>query len=627
VKLATCILRAQLTVHSSITSVNMTNPFATREPAIEGNGGLRIPQREAYAEMQKAAAVPVEVEREVAIVLPVGCGKSGCIALAPFAFKAKRTLVLAPGLTIADQLNNGFDPTNPDMFYTKSGALATGPFPEPVEIRGTTTNRADLDAAHVVITNIQQLQGAENRWLQNLPSDYFDLILIDEGHHNVADSWETLRAKFPAARIVNFSATPLRADGQLMSGRVIYSYPVARAIQEGYVKHLKAVVLNPRSLRYVRQTDGAELDVTLDEVRRLGEDDADFRRSIVTSKATLDTIVDASIRQLNKLRDAASEPRLKIIASVLNYAHCAQVVAAYRARGLRADFVHSREDTAANQSVMTKLSNHELDVIVQVRKLGEGFDHKYLAVAAVFSVFSNLSPFIQFVGRVMRVVKQNASGDPANQGAVVFHAGANIARRWDDFRSYSDADQKYFDELLPVEDLDFTNASELEVTPRAVGAALPNPVNVRSQTGVQLEEIPLIQDDPDALAALKLLRDKGYSTTELLSAFEDLQPVPVSKVRERQSKRLELVSRVNNEAGRLLREKGLSPEGRDLDRKRIGHSNFVAITSAIHSCVNKAVNRTSGERSEFTKEDLDHVERDWATIIADASREVFDVQP
>ena len=84
---------------------------------------------------------------------------------------------------------------------------------------------------------------------------------------------------------------------------------------------------------------------------------------------------------------------------------------------------------------------------------------------------------------------------------------------------------------------------------------------------------------------------------------------------------------MNNEAGRLLREKGLSPEGRDLDRKRIGHSNFVAITSAIHSCVNKAVNRTSGERSEFTKEDLDHVERDWATIIADASREVFDVQP
>jgi superfamily II DNA or RNA helicase len=53
-------------------------------------------------------------------------------------------------------------------------------------------------------------------------------------------------------------------------------------------------------------------------------------------------------------------------------------------------------------------------VIVQVRKLGEGFDHRYLAVAAVFSVFSSLSPFVQFVGRIMRVIKQDAPGDVLN---------------------------------------------------------------------------------------------------------------------------------------------------------------------------------------------------------------------
>jgi superfamily II DNA or RNA helicase len=110
-------------------------------------------------------------------------------------------------------------------------------------------------------------------------------------------------------------------------------------------------------------------------VRHLCEVDADFRRSIVSSKETLATIVDASITELRRLRASTGEERLKIIASALNMEHCKQIVAAYRERGLRADYIHSREDSRANDGVLAKLDRHELDVIVQVRMLGEGFDH------------------------------------------------------------------------------------------------------------------------------------------------------------------------------------------------------------------------------------------------------------
>jgi superfamily II DNA or RNA helicase len=287
---------------------------------------------------------------------------------------------------------------------------------------------AALDAADVVITNIQQLQrgGAENKWLADLPENYFDVILFDEGHHNVAESWEVLRQKFPNARIISVSATPTRADGRLMSGEIVYTYPVYRAVQRGFVKHIKGLVLNPSSLRYVRREDGQEIEVGLDEVRRPGETDAGFRRSIVSSAETLATIADASITELRRMRQATDEQRLKIIASALNMEHCKQIVKAYRERGLRADYIHSREDSKANDQVLAKLDRHELDVIVQVRMLGEGFDHQYLAVAAVFSIFASLSPFVQFVGRIMRVIKQDAPGDPLNYGSVVFHAGANM---------------------------------------------------------------------------------------------------------------------------------------------------------------------------------------------------------
>ena len=465
------------------------NPFQTREPSILDNPRLRTPQREAYTELVSFAGNPNEQEREVGIVLPVGCGKSGCITIAPFAFRATRTLVVAPGVKIAEQLHDDFDPAQSDMFYIKCGVLNSQPYPEPAEIRGRNTNRADLDEADVVLTNIQQLQGDENRWLQNLPDDFFDLILFDEGHHNVAQTWTTLKAKFPIARIVNFSATPLRADGQLMAGRILYFYPVFRAIQEGYVKRLKAVVLNPRTLRYVRREDGQEIEVQLEEVRRLGEQDADFRRSIVTSTETLNTIIDASIRELDKRRQAAGDNRFKIIASALNYEHCRQIVEAYRARGRRADYVHSREDSAANERVLQRLETHELDVIVQVRKLGEGFDHPFLAVAAVFSIFANLSPFVQFVGRIMRVIEQNAPGHVLNHGSVVFHAGANVASRWADFQQYSEADREFFDQLLPMEDLDFGSADELEVEPTPCDFGDGERFDVRSQTAIRLESL------------------------------------------------------------------------------------------------------------------------------------------
>src|SRR5258707_14828732 len=121
-----------------------TNPFQTREPNIALNGRIRTPQGEAYAALVSFAANSDAQEREVGIVLPVGCGKSGCITLTPFAFKATRSLVIAPSIPIADQLRKDFDPALPDMFYNKCAVLDGAPYPEPADIRGTTTNVGDL---------------------------------------------------------------------------------------------------------------------------------------------------------------------------------------------------------------------------------------------------------------------------------------------------------------------------------------------------------------------------------------------------------------------------------------------------------------------------------------------------
>ncbi|MCF0049272.1 DEAD/DEAH box helicase family protein [Dyadobacter sp. LJ53] len=592
--------------------------FQDITPQISNNNLIRTPQKEAFESLVQFAAEATDDDREASVVLPVGCGKSGCITLSPFAFRSNRTLVVAPGVSIARQLLSDFDPSNDMMFYRKCRVLTAGPYPEPVEIRGTTANRSDMDEADVIITNIQQLQGEDNRWLQTLPEDYFDLILFDEGHHSIASSWTLLKSKFPRARIVNFSATPLRADGQLMTGRFIYSYPIYRAIEEGYVKRLKAVALNPRTLRYVRREDDAEIEISLEEVRRLGEEEADFRRSIVTSAETLNTIVDASINELNRLRRDTGENRHKIIASALNYEHCRQIVEAYRARSLRADYVHSRENSFTNDRILGRLDNHELDVIVQVRKLGEGFDHKYLSVAAVFSIFSNLSPFVQFVGRIMRVIIQNSSGNPLNQGVVVFHAGANVARRWEDFRNYSQADQEYFDQLLPLDEVDPSTLGatrEIEPNIREISQ-----LEVRSQSSVTLEEIPLLQGDEEAMAAIRLLRERGYSVDDVV---QELERIPVTRVRQRQAMRGSLDTRVRNEAARLLAQRNINPEGRTLDRQHLNRSNLIVVKSAIDRIINNFVGRGSSQRHEFSREELDRIDADFDSLVSQATTGIF----
>ena len=592
------------------------NLFQTLAPSVADNDQLRDPQKlafEAIAGHDFAAAD----SQEVGIVLPVGCGKSGLLSLAPFAVKSRRTLLVAPNVGIADQLFNDLNPSDSRFFYEKRKVLVKAPYPEPAEIRGDATNISDLEDADIVVTNIQQLQRKENRWLAQLPADFFDLIQFDEAHHNVAESWDTLRKKFPEARIINVSATPSRADGRLMAGQVIYTYPISEAVRRGYVKRVSGHRLNPKSLKYVRREGDREIEVGLDEVRRLGEQDAGFRRSIVSSDETLTTIVDASIRKLTELRDRSGEKRLKIIASALNMEHCKQVVAKYQERGLRADFVHSNLDGKANKKVHQKLENHELDVIVQVRKLGEGFDHPFLTVAAVFSIYSNLSPFMQFVGRIMRIIPGVDPASEVNEGVVVFHVGGNITGVWNDFQEFADADQEFISNLVDEQIDELPPGTTTSGSGRETD---PIPV-VTAQGDVLLEDLTLLGADPRVAAALKILKEAGVQTGEQFEQLKEIQP---TKQAGRQAKRKLLDERVKTHVGKLLARHGLGHAGHDLDKTHRGKDNFVVVKAAIDKVINGSKAAEGKSRANLSTENLDEILSDLEALVQRAEDGVFD---
>lgn len=294
-------------------------------PNIVNNASLRVPQREGWSSIQ-AHYAQANPAREIGIVLPVGCGKSGLIAITPFALDARRVLVIAPGLRIRKQLGDDLKASSATNFYVRCGVLTDDhEFPEAAIVESGHVNVDDLRNSDFAVANIHQVAGGEeNHWLSQLDQKFFDLILVDEAHHNTAASWQQVKERFPNARIVNYSATPTRADGQHMDGTIIYSFPVLRAIQAGYVKRLRAKMLRPATLRYVDPSDGQQRVIGPDEVRRLGENEAAFRRGIVMAEETLGSIVDCAVGELRRLRQETGEQRLKIIASALNQARAAR---------------------------------------------------------------------------------------------------------------------------------------------------------------------------------------------------------------------------------------------------------------------------------------------------------------
>ena len=84
--------------------------------------------------------------------------------------------------------------------------------------------------------------------------------------------------------------------------------------------------------------------------------------------------------------------------------------------------------------------------------LGEGFDHPPLSVAAIFRPFASLSPYIQFVGREMRVVHEAKPDHPDNHAFVVSHVGLNTDAHWDDFRELDFDDQAMVKKWLEAGD-------------------------------------------------------------------------------------------------------------------------------------------------------------------------------
>jgi superfamily II DNA or RNA helicase len=177
-----------------------------------------------------------------------------------------------------------------------------------------------------------------------------------------------------------------------------------------------------------------------------------FSRGVALASPCNRHIVESSLEKLEELRQSGTQHQLIAVACNIN--HAREIRSLYRERGFIAEVIHSKQQEDEQATILGALRSGALDCIIRVQMLGEGFDHPKLSVAAIFRPFRTLAPYIQFVGRIMRVVVQNDPTHPDNAGHIITHLGMNLDERLKEFKQFENDDQAFWDRVISGEELE-----------------------------------------------------------------------------------------------------------------------------------------------------------------------------
>ncbi len=246
--------------------------------------------------------------------------------------------------------------------------------------------------------------------LDTMPA--LDLLVIDEAHHAVADSYRriidrTLKLN-PAARIFGVTATPNRGDKQGLRevfDNVADQIRIAELIASGHLVKPRTFVIDvgvQDALRKVRRV-AADFD--------MGEVDAIMNKSPVT---------DAVIANW---KEKAGDRQTVVFCSTVD--HARNVADAFRAAGVPAALVHGDMGDTERKATLAAYDKGEIQVIANVAVLTEGWDHPPTSCVVLLRPSSYKSTMIQMVGRGLRTVNPEEYPGVVKSDCVILDFGTS----------------------------------------------------------------------------------------------------------------------------------------------------------------------------------------------------------
>lgn len=331
---------------------------------ISNNVGLRNPQIGAYYSILSHWTNSNEIGT---IVLPTGTGKTETMLTVYCSERLKRLLVIVPSDPLREQISKKF--LELGLLYKLNILNKNAKTPIVGVLKKGITNSKDLESfinsCNIVVATASILDRIA-RTNREVLAENFSHIFFDEAHHTEASSWDKLRKIFKTRKIVQFTATPFRNDSKKLDGKIIYNYPLRKAQEENYFKPIKFEPI------YEYDDNIADEILAKKGIKALQDDNKKYKHILLARVKT------------QKRADEVFEIYKKLNSK------------------LRIEKIYSGLGKRTTQEVQIKLQKQDIDIIVCVDMLGEGFDLPNLKIAVLHDIRQSLPITLQFIGRFTR---------------------------------------------------------------------------------------------------------------------------------------------------------------------------------------------------------------------------------
>lgn len=349
----------------------------------ENGETLRIAQLGAIHSLMAHWSLSDEV---ATVVLPTGTGKTETMLVSTLADKAKRTLVIVPSIELKNQIADKYSTWG---ILRKLGVIPKDTQNPIVLVLDKTLSEnehiEDIQVADIVISTPAFFARANSK-IQLKVKKLFSHVFFDEAHHITATEWNGIKQLFKDSKVVQFTATPYRNDRKPIEGKIVYNYPLTKALEDECFSKISLITINER---HPRKKDKA--------------------------------IADAAMQRLLEDREKGFT-RHRMMVRTDELSHAKKLLLDYQEwfPQEKIQLIHS--GTKNKKSIIENIKKGQYNIIIAVDMLKEGFDYPDFKIAAVHRIHKSLAVLLQFIGRFTRTQK-----DLGDASFVVNYADENIS--------------------------------------------------------------------------------------------------------------------------------------------------------------------------------------------------------
>jgi superfamily II DNA or RNA helicase len=229
----------------------------------------------------------------------------------------------------------------------------------------------------IQVASVQSL----TRRLKTCPE--FDLIIVDEAHHSICNSYRTILDRFSQSWILGVTATPIRLDGKGFRGifdELICGVTVSQLIESGSLSNYQYFATE-RSM----------------SVKGVGRKQGDFN---IQELAKANPVAGLAGDVVKSYRDYLQGKQAVIFC--VNIEHSIAIAEHFKAAGIIAQHLDGTTKSSTRSDVMTQFRDRQIQVLTNCSLFDEGLDIPSIDGVILARPTQSLSRFLQMVGRALR---------------------------------------------------------------------------------------------------------------------------------------------------------------------------------------------------------------------------------